>query len=71
MFYRIAVGVGLFVLGYVLGRGMRHPVLKPEYYETSRIRDTLSADTEVAAEGEGQRGAETKSDQRSGGEKPA
>ncbi len=63
MLYRIAVGIGLFVLGYVLGRGMRHPVLKPEYYETSRIRDTLSPESEGAADDKIRQSAGTESDQ--------
>ncbi len=42
MFYRIAVGAGLFLLGYALGRGTRHPVSPHEPSGTSRIRDALA-----------------------------
>lgn len=48
MFYRIALGAGLFLLGYALGRRVRYPASKPEPSGTSRIRDALSGQMEEA-----------------------
>jgi len=62
MFYRIAVGVGLFLLGFALGRGLRHPVTMAGHSGTSRIRDTLADEMEAAPERQAPRTSETKSD---------
>jgi len=62
MFYRILVGAGLFLLGFALGRGLRHPVTTAEYSGTSRIRDTLAGELEAAPERQAPRTSETKSD---------
>jgi len=62
MLYRITVGIGLFLLGYALGRRERRPsASKPEYSGTSRIRDTLSGQMAEAAENQTRRTSETNS----------
>ena len=58
MLYRIAVGAGLFLLGYALGRRVRNPASKPELSGTSRIRDTLSEQMEEPPEQQDRRTAE-------------
>ena len=62
MLYRITVGIGLFLLGYALGRRVRHPAVKPGHTGTSRIRDTLAENMEAAPESQAPRTSETKSD---------
>jgi hypothetical protein len=42
MLYRIAVGVGLFLLGYALGRRTQDPADIHEHTGTKRIRDSLA-----------------------------
>ena len=59
MLYRIAVGAGLFLLGYALGRRVRYPASKPELSGTSRIRDALSGHMEETPAHQGRRSAET------------
>ena len=62
MLYRVAVGIGLFLLGYALGRRERHPVSKPRHNGTSRIRDALSGHKATTPENSKRRTAESKSE---------
>ena len=59
MLYRIAVGAGLFLLGYALGRRVRYPASTPEPSGTSRIRDALSGQMEEPPEHRDRHSAET------------
>ena len=49
MWYRIAIGAGLFLLGYTLGRGFRRIDADQREPGSTRIRDTLSARDEEPA----------------------
>jgi hypothetical protein len=42
MWYRIAIGAGLFLLGYTLGRGFRRIEGEQGESRSTRIRDSLS-----------------------------
>ena len=67
MFYRIALGAGLFLLGYALGRRVRDPDSTPEPSGTRRIRDALSGKMEAVPEQQDQHTA----DSGSGSAKPS
>jgi hypothetical protein len=61
MWYRIALGTGLFLLGYALGRRTQHPLSEKQHSGTARIRDALSEQGVEAPESEASDPAETKS----------
>jgi hypothetical protein len=48
MLSRLALGVGLFLLGYALGRKTQDPARAHEHTGTKRIRDTLAEQIDPA-----------------------
>jgi hypothetical protein len=50
MWYRIAIGAGLFLLGYTLGRGFRRIEGEQGEPRSTRIRDSLSPQEQESPE---------------------
>jgi hypothetical protein len=63
MWYRFAIGAGMFLLGYTLGRGFKRMDEDARESRSTRIRDAVSSgETESGQRSEAERGPESYED---------